>query len=65
MTQVMDKRIEMVGEYMTLNAAAQLKGSTPDAVRLWLRRHAVPLTLLGKSILITVTDLNGYEPTKR
>ncbi len=55
-----DRHVEVLGEWMTLTAASRVKGTTDNALRLWLRRHGIPVTVLGKSILVRFADLDGY-----
>lgn len=54
------KQVDCVGEYITLREAARRKGSTPNAVYLWLRGRQVPLVKFGQTLLTRQADIVGY-----
>lgn len=56
------KQIDCVGEYITLREAARRKGSTPNALYLWLRDRQVPLVKVGQTLLTRQVDIAGYTP---
>lgn len=48
---------------VTASEAARLKGTTVDALRLWLKRHPeVPRQAIGRVIVVRYSELDSYNP---
>ena len=50
-----------VGEFFTIQGAAQKLGSTFWRVYGYIQRHHVPTIRVGKSLLVRLADLSGME----
>jgi hypothetical protein len=50
-----------VGEYFTLQGAAEKLGSSFWAVYGYVRKHNVPTIKLGRTIMVRLSDLNGLK----
>ena len=55
--------LERVGKYLTLKEAARLKGTTTNALYLYLRTRGIAVVKLGQTILISPEQVAGYERT--
>ncbi len=55
-------QIERIGEYLTLREASKVKGTTPNALYLWMRDRRIPLSKVGRTILVRQSDIVEYEP---
>jgi hypothetical protein len=55
------ERIHNLGEYFTIQGAAQQLGSTWWIVYGHIRKHRVPTLRLGRTVLVRLADLPGLE----
>ncbi len=46
------EQLERIGDYMTIREAARVKGTTPNALYLWLYRSGKPISRVGKSLVV-------------
>jgi hypothetical protein len=49
-------------DYRTLRQAANEKGCSYDALRLYVRLHNVPTARVGKTLVVRLSDLVSYVP---
>ena len=49
-------------EYLLVQEAAALKGITPQGVYGAIRSGRVPVRKIGKSVLVTASDIQAWEP---
>lgn len=61
---VTERKIESIGNLLTMREAAREKHVTYAALRKWVYRAQVPVVRIGRSILIDRNELNKYHPMK-
>lgn len=54
-------RLHTLGEFVTLIGAAEALGTTREAIYRRVRRHHVPTSRVGRTLMIRVTDLELLE----
>ncbi len=57
------EQLERVGKYITLKEAARLKGTSPNALYLYLRNKQIAVVKVGQTILVAPEQVAGYERT--
>ena len=58
----MDDQLLLPGDLRTLKQAANEKGVSYDALRLYVRLHSIPTRRVGKTIVVRMNDLVSYVP---
>ena len=58
-------QLEEIGPYMSLKRAAKLKGTSVNALDLWLRIHDVPRFKFERVLVVREQDITGYTPRSR
>jgi len=59
-----DEKLEIIGSYVTVYKAAQLKRTKTGTLYQWLRRHDIPTKRVGKSLLVELYLLEAYNPRR-
>jgi len=54
------QQLEQIGDWMTLKAASRLKGTTPNALYLWMRDRRIPLVKVGRTIVVRQSQIEAY-----
>jgi len=55
------QKTSVVGDYITVDAAARVKGTTYPSLYKYIKRHDVPHLKLGSNLLVRLIDLQGYR----
>jgi len=53
--------LTVLGDYYTLEGAAQRLGTTRHAVYFYIRRHHIPVKRIGRSIMVCLADLAAMK----
>lgn len=53
--------VQAIGEYVTIQGAAEKQGSTFWAVYGWVKRNNVPTIRVGRTIMVRLSDLSGMQ----
>lgn len=59
------EQLERVGEFVTLKEAARAKGTSVNALYMWLRWNQVPYRKIGRTIVVRQVDIVAYRPRGR
>ena len=59
------KKVDTIGDLVTLEKAGKMVGVTANAVWLWMRYNKVPGIQLGRTILVSQNDLVAYIPRRK
>ncbi|HEY7350284.1 MAG TPA: hypothetical protein VH599_18350 [Ktedonobacterales bacterium] len=51
--------VQAIGEYVTIQGAAEKLGSTFWTVYGWVKRNNIPTIRVGRTIMVRLSDLSG------
>ncbi len=57
------EQLERVGSYITLKEASRLKGTTVNALYLWMRNQGISVVKVGSTILVAPEQISAYRRT--
>ncbi len=57
------EQLERIGQFITLKEAARLKGTTTNALYLWMRNRGIAVAKVGSTILVGPEQIVEYERT--
>ena len=62
---MLQEKIVRVGDSLTLEEAARIKGVNIPTLYRWLYRNGVSCRRVGRSLLVRETDIEKYIPRQR